>query len=229
MSKRLFDDDQSDDDTDFKTNKDYAKSYNKFRQKELLKKRKYLMKENVWVYVYSYRVITFLVKDKDVGNDSGSSSDSDSSEDDEMASNPKFDKEFYKTLSSLKRKDPCIYEKTTTFFDDTELITDSGTGSKQPRKLTVKQYEQDMLLKNSAAFVQNSDDEARNVDGRGQSPSYNEEQKMIKNEILGQISNIDKSDDEDDIGGLFSKREKSNEEQVSNRTFEWIVRNINTV
>lgn len=40
MSKALFEDDVSDDEIGFKTNKDYAKSYNTFRQKELLKKRK---------------------------------------------------------------------------------------------------------------------------------------------------------------------------------------------
>lgn len=41
-SNKLFNDDDeiSDEDIGFKTNKDYAKSYNKYRQKELLKKRK---------------------------------------------------------------------------------------------------------------------------------------------------------------------------------------------
>lgn len=42
MNKNLFDDDGggSDEEIGFNTNKDYAKSYNKFRQKELLKKCK---------------------------------------------------------------------------------------------------------------------------------------------------------------------------------------------
>lgn len=40
MNTNLFDDDGSDEDVSFHTNKDYAKSYNKFRQKELLKKCK---------------------------------------------------------------------------------------------------------------------------------------------------------------------------------------------
>lgn len=41
MSKNLFDEDGgSDEDIGFNTNKDYAKSYNTFRQKELLKKCK---------------------------------------------------------------------------------------------------------------------------------------------------------------------------------------------
>lgn len=56
-------------------------------------------------------------------------------------------------------------------------------------------------------------------DRRAQSPTYNEEQKMIKNEILGKIGGItdsedDEEDDEDGIGGLFSKREKTKKEQV---------------
>lgn len=39
-SKQLFDNDSDSDDNEsgFKTNKEYAKSYNKFRSKELLKK-----------------------------------------------------------------------------------------------------------------------------------------------------------------------------------------------
>lgn len=40
MSKLLFDEEGSDEEAGFKTNKDYAKSYNKYRQKELLKKCK---------------------------------------------------------------------------------------------------------------------------------------------------------------------------------------------
>lgn len=42
MSK-LFDEDSDDGEVNFGTNKDYAKSYNKLRQKELLKKCKYAM------------------------------------------------------------------------------------------------------------------------------------------------------------------------------------------
>lgn len=156
------------------------------------------------------------MKDKEAGADSGSSSDSDSSEDDENAFNPKFDEEFFKTLSSLKRKDPSIYESATTFFDDD--AADPIAGSSEPKKkakaLTIKQYEQDILLKNGGTFDQDSDEEME-INKRPQSPSYNEEQKMIKNEILGKVGDIDESEDEDDIGGLFSKREKSKKEQVN--------------
>lgn len=41
MNKDLFDGDSSDDDIKLETNKEYAKSYNSMRQKELLKKCMY--------------------------------------------------------------------------------------------------------------------------------------------------------------------------------------------
>lgn len=165
------------------------------------------------------------MKDQDDDDASGSSSDSDSSEDDEIAFNPKFDTEFFKTLSSLKRKDPSIYEKSTTFFDDDGVEVDGATTSddvrpqKKAKALTIKQYEQDLLLKNSDILERDSDEDADMHDRRAQSPTYNEEQKMIKNEILGKIGGItdsedDEEDDEDGIGGLFSKREKTKKEQV---------------
>lgn len=153
------------------------------------------------------------MKDKEAGDGSDSSSDSDSSDDDENAFNPKFDEEFLKTLSSLKRKDPSIYEQSTKFFDDesTEAAVDNEPKKKE-KKLTVKEYEQNILLKTGGAFDDESDDADENK--RAQSPSIVAEQKMIKNELIGKLGGVDdESDDEDDIGGLFSKREKTTTEQ----------------
>lgn len=123
-------------------------------------------------------------------------------------------------MSSLKRKDPSIYEKSTTFFED-DAADPSATSSqpqKKEKKLTIKQYEQDLLLKTGGTFEQESDEGMDESDKRPQSPSYNEEQKMIKSEILGKVGDIDESEDEDGIGGLFSKREKSKKEQVKFRS-----------
>lgn len=153
------------------------------------------------------------VKDKEAGDDSESSSESDSSDDDAAAFNPKFDQEFLKTLSSLKRKDPAIYEKSTKFFEEDNLSDAySAQPKKKAKKLTIKQYEQNILMKNGGTFDEESDDD--NDEKRPQSPTYNEEQKMIKDEILGEMGKIDESDDDDAFGGLFSKREKSKTEQV---------------
>lgn len=111
----------------------------------------------------------------------------------------------------MKRKDPTIYQSSTTFFEEDNFDTEPSEPKKKAKKLTIKQYEQDILMKNGGAF----DEEDINEDKRPQSPTYNEEQKIIRDDIL-KIGKIDGSEDEDDndIGGLFSKREKSQKEQV---------------
>lgn len=53
MSK-LFGEDGSDEETAFTTNKDFAKSYNKYRQKELLKKCKFSLH---YMHVVDYKIL----------------------------------------------------------------------------------------------------------------------------------------------------------------------------
>lgn len=161
--------------------------------------------------------ITFYnisVKDKDGGDDSDSSSGSDSSDDDELAYNPKFDEEFLKTLSSLKRKDSTIYEKSTKFFDEENILEKANNlaEKKDGKILTIKQYEQENLLKHGGVY---EDDEQTGTleSKRPQSPTLNEEQKIIKNEFK-RVLNNDNSDDEGDFGGLFTKRQKTKTEEV---------------
>lgn len=114
----------------------------------------------------------------------------------------------------MKRKDPTIYDKSTKFFDEEDLDSDNDDvePKKKEKKLTIKQYEQDLLLKTGGTFDDESDDEKSNK--RPASPTYNEEQNLIKSEIIGKIGGINESDDEDDIGGLFSKRQKTKNEEV---------------
>lgn len=162
------------------------------------------------------------MKDKDGGNDSDSSSESDSSDDDEAAYNPKFDEEFLKTLSSLKRKDDAIYEKSTKFFEEENILEKPSNllEKKEGKKLTIKQYEQERLLKNGGVFE--DDDEAGTEAKRSESPTFNEEQKMIKSEFK-RVLDSDDSDDGGDFGGLFTKRQKTKTEQVFSIQCLWII------
>lgn len=152
------------------------------------------------------------VKDKEK-NASGSSSESDSSEDDENAYDPKFDAEFFKTLSSLKRKDPTIYERETKFFENvtTNAVSD-GASTAKTKLLTVKQYEHNMLME-TGGLSDPDDVDTSNV--RSASPSYNDEQKQIKSEFKRVLeANDSEDDDTGDFAGLFTKREKTKQEQV---------------
>ncbi|XP_055913201.1 protein KRI1 homolog [Eupeodes corollae] len=190
----LFDDsEESDKDIEFNTNAGYAKSYNKFRQKELLKKY------------------------KDRGNDvsdSDSSSESDSSDEDEIIDS-KFDQEFFKTLSSLKSKDPTIYDKNTRFFDGVELGVGVGQNKKQTssKPVTLNDYERKIILENGGKFEDESanENEEHEEDERAASPTYVEEQRKLKDEFR-KVINAENSDDEE-FGGIFKKRVKSKEEK----------------
>lgn len=126
-------------------------------------------------------------------------------------------------MSSLKRKDPSIYHQSTKFFEEDNVDADISEPKKKEKKLTIKQYEQDILMKNGGAF-----DEEDNDIERPQSPTYNEEQQMIKDEIL-KIGKINDSEDEDDddIGGLFNKREKNQKEQVRVRQKSHLKKKMN--
>lgn len=164
----------------------------------------------------TYNFFWHTVKDKEGGgsDDSGSSSDSDSSDDDEEVFNPKFDAKFYETLSSLKKKDPKIYDKEVNFFG--EIVVDtkaSGTGtSKKQKALTVKEYEQKILLENDGIY-DDADEENANERQRPLSPSYHDEQARIKNEFHKVLQDDSDDDEGGEWGGIFKKREKTSDAQ----------------
>lgn len=165
----------------------------------------------------------FLVKDKEAGNEFGSSSESDSSDDDAVAFDPKFDQEFYKTLASLKQKDPKIYDKNIRFFEneegDVEDENEASTSKQKKKKekaLTIKDYERKILVDKGGIYEDDESEEEN--DKRPQSPTYNEEQKILKNEFKKLIDDGEsesESEKEENWGGIFKKREKSNEQQVN--------------
>ncbi|KAL9911607.1 protein KRI1 homolog isoform 1-T2 [Glossina fuscipes fuscipes] len=206
MSKNLFEDsDDGSDNKDFQldTNKEYAKIYNNLRKKELVKK----------------------FKDKDLkANDNDTSSDSsDSSEEDDI-SDPGFDREFFKTLASLKSKDPSIYDKNTKFFqnlsdgdnnsdDSKDDVTNKKGKCKKPKPVTVKDYERNILLEKSGKFEDDPDEEdsaETQKEKRAYSPSAVEEERHLKDEFRKVMAEEDS--DEEEFGGIFKKRQKTKDE-----------------
>lgn len=158
--------------------------------------------------------ILVTVKDQD-GSDSESGSDSDSSDDD-FAVNPEFDEVFYKTLASLKEKDPKIYDKSTRFFDESIAIENAAAKEKKTKALTVKDYERKVLLEKGGIYEDDEEDDNAEAE-RPASPTYVEEQKTLKNEFKKIIDGDSEEEegDGDDWGGIFKKREKTKEEAVS--------------
>lgn len=216
-SKLLFDNDSDSDGngsgSGFNTNKEYAKSYNKFRSKELLKKCKHSISNQFgFLLLYSY-ISRFTVKDKtqstNVTNSSDeSSSDSDSTDNETV--DPKFNEAFFQALATLKKKDSSTYDPNVKFFEEFDGAK-VGVEKKGPKALTVKDYERKILLEKGGIYEDEDSDSNENV--RSASPSYNQEQMNIKNAFKKVIEEED-DDDDNEWGGIFRKREKTKDEEV---------------
>ncbi|KAJ8717566.1 hypothetical protein PYW07_005496 [Mythimna separata] len=109
MPKPTLFDEESDEEVALKTENEYAKKYDKWREKEELHKleQKYGSKPNA---------------------DGSESTDSEDESDAPPEVNEEMEKQFLKTLALLKTKDPRIYDPQFKFFD--------GTEKKEPEKET---------------------------------------------------------------------------------------------
>ena len=125
----LFEEDSGSEDSEeikINTENNYAERYDNWRQKEHLQK----------------------LKDKygeDVEEESEESDDeSEDSEAEEMTE--EVEKDFYATLSSLKSKDPKIYDGETEFFKKNEQAEESSSKEKKVAKVTLADMERKVEL-----------------------------------------------------------------------------------
>ncbi|EFA06706.1 protein KRI1 homolog [Tribolium castaneum] len=196
MSK-IFDND-SDSDPELKTDNEYAKNYDKWRKKEELNRLKTKYGEELL-------------------DEESSSSSSDDEEGVELTD--EVEKQFFKTLSCLKNKDPRIYDENVRFFDETPINQPkTSKKSKKDKPLFVNDYERELILKKNGEL---SDDESG--EGPPRSPTYIEEQNKLKESFKKALNRISESDDED-WGGVLKVRQKTEEEKKKEEAdyFEWL-------
>ncbi|KAM4717604.1 protein KRI1 homolog [Anableps anableps] len=188
--------------SELKINSQFAQKYEKYRQKEELQK----------------------LKDRfgDRADDSDSQSSESSSDDSEVELNPALERDFYRTLSLLKKKDPKIYEKDARFYsEDASQNEDSPSTSKQAKvkPMYLKDYERKVILEKEGKYEDDDDDESDDEEAakrreRAASPSYIQEQKELKESFRKFF------EDSDDEGGeeggastLLTRRMKTQEEK----------------
>lgn len=196
---------------DLKINKKFAEKYEKYRQKEELQK----------------------LKDRFGDQDEQNSSDSSDSDTDEseVELDPKLDRDFYRTLSLLKKKDPKIYQKDAKFF--LEELSESGseekpsTSKKSEKPMFLKDYERKVILERGGKYDDDedgSDEEvSKQMQERAASPTYIQEQKELKKSFRKFLHDSDEEGSDKDEE-LLTRRTKTQEEKDKEEAdyVEWL-------
>ncbi|KAI7803369.1 protein KRI1 homolog isoform X2 [Triplophysa rosa] len=194
-----------------KINKKFAEKYEKYRKKEELQK----------------------LKDRFGHQDEQNSSDSSDSDTDEsvVALDPKLDRDFYRTLSLLKKKDPKIYRKDASFYSEESSESGSeekpSTSKKSEKPMFLKDYERKVILERGGKY----DDDEDGSDGEGSqqmreraaSPTYIQEQKELKKSFRKFLhGSDDEGSDKDEE--LLTRRTKTQVEKDKEEAdyVEWL-------
>eukprot|EP00794_Sanderia_malayensis_P008075 gene8075-8939_t len=179
-------------------NRKYAKKYEKTKEKQELDRLK-----------------------QKYGDDqmSTESSSSESEDEDAEALTPQIEKDFLKTLTLIKQKDPKIYDKEAKFYNsqDESSHDESKVKTENKKPVYLKDYERERLLKKGVkALISDSESE----DEDEQIPksmmnnlTYIEEQKQLKESFKNAIESNDDDDDDDDNESFLQLREKSTNEK----------------
>ncbi|KAM4749173.1 protein KRI1 homolog [Rhinophrynus dorsalis] len=180
---------------ELKINRKFAERYDRYREKEELQR----------------------LKDRygDTQEDDNDASSSESDED-ELITDPTLDKDFYCTLSLLKKKDPRIYQDDVTFFSDEGPSAGSQSKSIKEKPMFLKDYERKVILEKEGKYEDeedSSDDEDFEQEQRARSPTYLEEQKQIRESFRQFVEDSDNDESEGTTANLLTKRVKSKKEQ----------------
>lgn len=189
------DDENSDSNTEFKVNNEYAKNYNQWRQKEELHKLKQRYGEEAC----------------NLDNLSDNSSSDTSEDDDEVEVSEKFENDFFKVLAYLKSEDPKIHDEKISFFNNTKEDLEEGRENrkkkgKKEKAVTLRDFERKIILERGGKYS-DSEDESKPQEQHENRLTYVQEQNEIKNSFKAALE-----DDEED-GNLLVVKEKT-EEQI---------------
>ncbi|XP_035511458.1 protein KRI1 homolog [Morone saxatilis] len=196
-----------------KINSQFAVKYEKYRQREELQR----------------------LKDRygDRADDSDSESSDSSSDDSEVELDPEVERDFYRTLSLLKKRDPKIYQADVKFYSEGASTSDEkpSTSKKAVKPMYLKDYERKVILEKEGKYEDDDDsddEEAAKRMERAASPSYIQEQKALKESFRKFIQDSDDDDNEVSEGGgesqLLTRRVKTQEEKDKEEAdfVEWL-------
>ncbi|KAM6037576.1 protein KRI1 homolog isoform 2-T2 [Theristicus caerulescens] len=165
----------------------------------------------------------------DTGGGSSSSSESDSSGD-EVAPDPRQERDFYRTLALLKTRDPRIYREDATFYSQ----RDSSSGSEEEEEdeerpaepMYLKDYERKVVLEKEGKYVDEEDEEDEEAAAerrkRVASRSYVEEQRELKESFRAFVADSEEEEEEGEEGSALLRRRSRTAEEKEREEEEYI-------
>ncbi|XP_076006270.1 protein KRI1 homolog isoform X2 [Genypterus blacodes] len=151
--------------------------------------------------------------------DSESGSSESSSDDSEVELDPEVERDFYRTLSLLKKKDPKIYQTDAQFYSEASTSDAKPSSSKRAVKpMYLKDYERKVILEKEGKYEDDEDEsdyeeEARKRE-RAASPSYIQEQRELKESFRQFIQDSGDEDAEaEPESRLLTRRTKTQDEK----------------
>jgi protein KRI1 len=156
--------------------------------------------------------------------ESGSESESSSEDEDAVGLSTALDVEIMNTISSIKKKDPKIYEKNTKFYtqnaedsdssDDESSDEEGGKKKKKSKKNKKKTYKD--VVREQLLSGKGDSDEDNQADGtyydKEKALAYDQEQEKIRQKFLSSAMDSDDSDGEGD--DMLTVKPKSAKEQA---------------
>uniref|UniRef100_A0A8C4IT66 Protein KRI1 homolog n=1 Tax=Dicentrarchus labrax TaxID=13489 RepID=A0A8C4IT66_DICLA len=137
---------------------------------------------------------------------------------------PEVERDFYRTLSLLKKRDPKIYQADVKFYSEGDCWP--STSKKAVKPMYLKDYERKVILEKEGdrCFINHH----CFLSKRAASPSYIQEQKALKESFRKFIQDSDDDDNEVSKGGgesqLLTRRVKTQEEKDKEEAdfVEWL-------
>nr|CAD2172272.1 unnamed protein product [Meloidogyne enterolobii] len=169
------------------------------------------------------------------GHDEDMEEEEEDEEEDELAEwSLNDEKDFLRTLGALKSRDPEIYQTEVKFFkekekDEQEKIKsnesskNNSTKNLQQSKMTLKEYEQKLIIERGGKLSEDEEEEEENgeIYKEELTNGLNKNDWELKNEFKKALISDDESDDD---GDLLKKRIKTEEEKAKEDEdfYEWI-------
>ena len=171
-------------------NNEYASNYDKWRGKEHLQKLKDKHGDQS------------IDLEEDDEEESSSSSEEEDENGDEITAD--IEKDFFTTLSSLKSKDPAIYDGKTTFFKASDPKT--KISSEKTEKITIADMERKIILEKGGKF-----DEIEDETPDSKIVTHSEEMESIRDSFKAALES-DEEEEEKEEQSFLTKRKKNKAE-----------------